>query len=179
MVSRFKAAIEEVNKDAPIKMDRHEQVTLASVIEKETGAPEERARISSVFHNRLVKGMKLASDPTIIYGMWVESHVRAKNLHHSDVVRPTPYNTYAVKGLPYGPISNPSKEALRAAVAPEKTDYLFFVSQNDGTHYFSKTDKEHLAAVKRYQLNAKAREGKSWRDLKARKAPEAAGTATK
>lgn len=170
MVSKFKVAYEEAIDGAPIKMSRHEHVTLASVIEKETGAAEERPRISSVFHNRLVKKMRLSSDPTIIYGMWIESRVRPFNIRRQDILRPTPYNTYAVKGIPYGPIANPSKEALRAAVDPEKTEFLFFVSRNDGTHYFSKTDKEHLAAVKQYQIDRKAREGKSWRDLKSREA---------
>lgn len=178
MVNKFKSAYAEAIAGAPIRMSRHEHVILASVIEKETGAPEERPRIASVFHNRLAKKMKLASDPTIIYGIWVESRERTKNIRKKDILRPTPYNTYTVKGLPYGPIANPSKEALRAAVDPEKTDYLFFVSRNDGTHYFSKTDKEHLAAVRQYQLDRKAREGKSWRDLKKRQeAPKAPRTA--
>lgn len=178
MVDKFKSAYAKAIEGAPVKMPRHDQVILASVIEKETGAPEERPRIASVFHNRLAQKMRLASDPTIIYGIWVETKERTKNIRRADIVRPTPYNTYTVKGLPYGPIANPSYEALRAAVDPEKTDYLFFVSKNDGTHYFSRTYKEHLAAVKEYQLNAKAREGKSWRDLK-RKQPAKSPAASK
>jgi UPF0755 protein len=174
MVEKFKVAATEANVNAPIKMPLHEQVILASVIEKETGAPEERPHIASVFHNRLNKKMRLESDPTIIYGMWVESRTRPKNIRKSDIKRATPYNTYAIRSLPYGPIANPSREALRAAVDPKQTEDLFFVSQNDGTHYFSKTYKEHEAAVRQYQLNAKAREGKSWRDLKNRNTSERA-----
>lgn len=126
----------------------HEVVTLASIIEKETGAATERPLISSVFHNRLKKGMRLESDPTVIYGIpdfdgdLTRRHLRT----------PTPYNTYAVKGLPAGPIANPGKDALHAALFPSSTNYLFFVSKNDGTHHFSTTFKEHNRAVRKYQL---------------------------
>ncbi len=122
-------------------------VTLASIIEKETSDPSERALISSVFHNRLSKGIKLQSDPTVIYAIRAfDGNIRKKDLK----IR-SPYNTYLHYGLPPGPIANPGKEAIRAAITPADTKYLYFVSKNDGTHYFSKTYKEHIRAVERYQ----------------------------
>ncbi len=150
-----------------LRMSRKQVVTLASMIEKETGAGEERAIISSVFHNRLSKKMKLQSDPTTIYGIW--EHYSG-NLHRSDLLRPTEYNTYTVPALPAGPISNPHPDSIRAALNPVETDYLFFVSRNDGTHVFSHTYAEHADWVKKLQLNPSAREGKSWRDLNLKKA---------
>ncbi len=147
-------------------MSRYQIVTLASMIEKETGAAEERPRISSVFHNRLKKRMPLQSDPTTIYGIWE----RWKgNLRHSDLIEKTPWNTYAIQALPAGPIGNPGSEALQAALYPAQTDSLYFVSRNDGTHEFTPSYELHLAAVRKYQLDARARAGKSWRDLKKKK----------
>jgi len=92
-----------------------------------------------------------------------------KNITKADIHSPTPYNTYTVKSLPAGPIANPGKEALWAAVNPAETNYLFFVSRNDGTHVFTEAYKDHAAAVKIFQQNRKMREGKSWRDLKNKK----------
>lgn len=126
----------------------HEIVTLASIIEKETGAPFERPIISSVFHNRLKKRMRLESDPTVIYGI----NNFNGNLTRKDLRRRTPYNTYRKKGLPLGPIANPGAESLKAALYPEDTDYLYFVSKRDATHQFSKNIREHNRAVRRYQL---------------------------
>jgi UPF0755 protein len=145
---------------------RKQVVTLASIIEKETGAAEERPIISSVFHNRLVKKMRIQSDPTTIYGIWEEY---SGNLHKSDLLRPTAYNTYTIPALPVGPIANVSQDAIRAVFFPAETKYLYFVSRNDGTHVFSHTYQEHLNWVKQMQLNPVAREGKSWRDLKQNK----------
>lgn len=141
---------------------RDEIFTLASVIEKETGAASERPMISSIFHNRLQKKMRLESDPTIIYGVWKNYN---GNLTKADIRSKTPYNTYVIAGLPIGPISNPGTEAIDAALHPVESEYLFFVSRNNGTHEFARTYAEHLENVKRFQLNAQAREGKSWRDL--------------
>lgn len=141
-------------------------MTLASIIEKETGAKEERPKISSVFHNRLMKKMKLQTDPTIIYGLTEQSGHLVNNIHKEDILKPTKYNTYVISGLPPAPIANPGKEAIKAAMLPENTHYLYFVSQNNGTHIFSEDYQKHLQAVKKYQLDPKAREGKSWRDLK-------------
>jgi UPF0755 protein len=143
-------------------LTRYEVMTLASMIEKETGAAFERPMISSVFHNRLRKKMRLQSDPTTIYGMW--EHYDG-NIHKSDLLRHTDYNTYTVPALPAGPISNPHPDSVKAALYPADTD-LFFVSKNDGTHVFSKTYDEHVNWVKKTQLDPKAREGKSWRNLK-------------
>jgi UPF0755 protein len=145
---------------------RKQVITLASIIEKETGAPEERPIISSVFHNRLMKKMRIQSDPTTIYGIW---EIYSGNLHKSDLLNPTPYNTYTIPALPIGPIANVSAEAIRAVLFPAETQYLFFVSRNDGTHVFSHTYQEHLNWVKQMQLNPSAREGKSWRDLNRKK----------
>jgi len=125
----------------------HQVVTLASIIEKETGAPGERALISGVFHNRLRRGMRLESDPTVIYGIADFDG----NLTRRHLRIPTAYNTYRISGLPPGPIANPGAAAIEAALFPEKTDALYFVSRNDGTHVFSRTYAEHLRAVRRYQ----------------------------
>jgi UPF0755 protein len=139
----------------------YQVLTLASVIEKETGAPEERPKISSVFHNRIKKKMKLQSDPTVIYG--IPNY--AGNITKKDLLTRTSYNTYVIYGLPLGPIGNPGKSAIMAALFPEQTDYLFFVSQNDGRHVFTSTYADHQKAVNKFQVDRRAREGKSWRDL--------------
>ncbi len=157
----------------PRGLPRHELVILASMVEKETGAPEERPMIASVFYNRIKKGMKLQSDPTIIYGIWVDTGAYKKNITKEDLLRPNRYNTYTVAKLPFGPIANPGAAALAAVLKPANSEYLYFVSHNDGTHAFSKTYEEHLRAVKEFQINPNAREGKSWRDLKGR--PTTAG----
>jgi UPF0755 protein len=146
---------------------RHQIVTLASIIEKETGAGFERPQISSVFHNRLQKKMRLQTDPTVMYARLLKTGSYHLNITKSDLLADHPYNTYKRSGLPPGPISNPGLEALMAAVQPATTEYLFFVSKNDGTHVFSKNYKDHSSAVTSYQMDPKAREGKSWRDLKA------------
>jgi UPF0755 protein len=150
-------------------LPRHELVILASMVEKETGAPQERPQIASVFYNRLRKNMKLQSDPTTIYGLWVETGSYKQNITHDDLLHATAYNTYTVPRLPFGPIANPGAEALAAVMMPAHTEFLYFVSHNDGTHAFSKTYEEHQHAVRAFQLDPKAREGKSWRDLNKRK----------
>lgn len=167
MVARFNEVYGDIKiTSSKVSYDRHKAVILASMIEKETGAPFERPVISSVFHNRLKKRMRLQSDPTILYGIMERDGVWKKNIRKIDIITKTPYNTYKVSALPKGPISNPGKESLRAVFFPEETKFLYFVSKNDGTHYFSKTYKEHEKAVRAYQKNSKARKGKSWRDLK-------------
>ena len=130
-------------------LDEHQLVTLASIIEKETGAPSERGVISSVFHNRLGLGMKLQTDPTVIYGMWERYD---GNIRKKDLQTPTPYNTYTIFGLPPGPIASPGQDAIEKAASPETTDYIFFVARGDGTglHDFSRTLAEHNRAVARY-----------------------------
>ncbi len=122
-------------------------ITLASIIEKETGAPEERELISAVIYNRLKKGIKLQSDPTVIYGISGFDG----NLTRKHLAAKTPYNTYVIYGLPPGPIANPGKASIKAALNPANEDYLYFVSKNDGTHYFSRNLKEHNKAVHQFQ----------------------------
>ena len=122
--------------------------------------------ISSVFHNRLRKRMKLQSDPTTIYGMWERFQGK---IHKSDLSVANPFNTYVVAGLPEGPISNPGRESITAALNPVQSDYLYFVSHNDGTTEFTKSLDDHNRAVRKFQLDPKAREGKSWRDLEEEK----------
>jgi UPF0755 protein len=142
-------------------LSRHQIITLASIIEKETGAPEERPLISSVFHNRLKKKMRLQSDPTTIYGMWERYQGK---IHKSDLMEKNLYNTYSIESLPAGPIGNPGKEAIQAALYPAESMFLYFVSHNDGTHEFSKTLEDHNRSVRKFQLDPQARLGKSWRD---------------
>lgn len=152
MVKRFKEIITPLN-DMVIKsgMSLNELVTLASIIEKETGRAEERPLIASVFLNRLRKNMRLESDPTVIYGIKDFSG----NLKRKDLSTHTPYNTYMIRGLPPGPIASPGRDSLMAVLSPENTDFLYFVSKNDGSHYFSKTLEEHNRAVYKYQKKRK------------------------
>ncbi|HWI40859.1 MAG TPA: endolytic transglycosylase MltG [Verrucomicrobiae bacterium] len=127
-----------------------EVLTLASMIEKEAVVPAERPLISSVFHNRLRKNMRLQSDPTAVYG------VRAftGKVTRADILRPTSHNTYCISGLPPGPIGNPGKEAVEAALTPAQTPYLYFVAKKDGSHHFSTTLAEHNQAVRMYLKEA-------------------------
>lgn len=145
----------------------HDVITLASLVEKETGSARERPIIASVFLNRLRKKMRLQCDPTTIYGIWVERGLFDVNIHKSDLQTVTPYNTYMIPALPAGPISNPGLQAIRAVLNPAETNYLFFVSRNDGTHEFSADYRTHQQFVEKLQVKASAREGKSWRDLPA------------
>jgi UPF0755 protein len=129
----------------------HQVVTLASIIEKETGASFERPIISSVFHNRLAKKMRLESDPTVIYGIKNFDG----NLTRQHLATLTPYNTYMIAGLPPGPIANPGRDSLQAALFPEETSYIYFVSKNNNTHHFSTNFEDHNRAVSEFQLNRK------------------------
>ncbi len=132
-------------------MSELQVVTLASIIEKETGAAHERGIISGVFHNRLREDWRLDTDPTVIYAVLL---VRGKfngNLTRADLGIDSPYNTYRNKGLPPGPICSPGKDAIRAALYPQATKNFFFVSKNDGTHHFCPTLSCHNRAVRRYQ----------------------------
>jgi UPF0755 protein len=122
-------------------------VTLASIIEKETGVEAERPLISAVFHNRLKLRIPLQSDPTVIYGIKdFNGNLTRKDLHASSA-----YNTYRIPALPPGPICNPGLSSLRAALHPASVPFLYFVSKNDGTHYFSENLEAHSQAVKIYQ----------------------------
>ncbi|MEW5909319.1 MAG: endolytic transglycosylase MltG [Thermodesulfobacteriota bacterium] len=125
----------------------HQIITLASIIEKESSIEDERAIVSSVFHNRLKKKMRLESDPTVIYGIrGFDGNLTRKHLSES-----TPYNTYRFSGLPPGPIANPGAGSIEAALFPAKTDFLYFVSKNDGSHLFSEDFARHKLAVSKYQ----------------------------
>ncbi|MBF0444720.1 MAG: endolytic transglycosylase MltG [Magnetococcales bacterium] len=129
------------------KLSSYETLILASIIEKETGVPSERALISGVFHNRLRKKMKLQTDPTVIYGIAnFDGNITREHLQ-----TPTPYNTYTIRGLPPTPISNPGQEAIHAAVHPQASSYLYFVARGDGSHVFSRTFREHNSNVDCYQ----------------------------
>lgn len=162
MIDLFNKKTEHLNFNHPF-LNKHQVIILASMVEKETGAKIERPAIAGVFTNRLKKRMRLESDPTTIYGIWT----RYKgNIKRSDLLEITPYNTYKVPALPAGPIANPSLEAIMAVLNPDSHEYLFFVSKNDGTHIFTRTYQDHNQAVQAFQRNVKAREGKSWRNLK-------------
>lgn len=130
-----------------LPLTSHEIITLASIIEKETGVEAERPLVSAVFHNRLKLHMPLQSDPTVIYGLKdFNGNLTRKNLHD-----PSPYNTYRIAALPPGPICNPSVSSIKAALHPAEVPFLYFVSKNDGTHIFSEKLEDHNRAVKTYQ----------------------------
>lgn len=150
MVSRFKKSwtTKLSERARELGMSVHEIMTLASVIEKETGLSQERGLISGVFHNRLRKKIPLQSDPTVIYALAQFDG----NLRKKDLSVDSPYNTYRFRGLPPGPIANPGEASIQAALFPVPTNYLYFVSRNDGSHEFSATLDEHNLAVKKFQL---------------------------
>lgn len=125
-------------------------VTLASIVELETAAPEERPRIAGVFLNRLRIGMRLQTDPTVIYALKLDGRYNG-NIRKVDLSDESPYNTYRFAGLPPGPIGSPGRSALNAVLEPEKTEDLYFVSRNDGTHVFSKRLSDHERAVDEFQ----------------------------
>ncbi len=137
---------------SPLLKSKEEFVTLASIVEKETGVPDERAHVASVFLNRLGKGMRLQSDPTIIYGLFGgEGKPSDRPIYQSDLKKETPYNTYVIKGLPPTPIANPGKDALEAVANPWKTQDLYFVADGTGGHVFAATLDDHNANVKRWR----------------------------
>ena len=140
-------------KDPAVKLDPLQIVTLASIVEKETGAPDERPRIACLFLNRLRLGMPLQTDPTVLYAMMMIRGKFVKNITRQDLVTPHPYNTYTVHGLPPGPIASPGAAALQAVTHPATCSDLYFVSRNDGTHVFCPTLQCHNAAVKKWQVD--------------------------
>lgn len=150
MVKRFQTVFkpEWEKQTKTLGMTIHQVITLASIIEKETAVADERPIISSVFHNRLKRNMRLESDPTVIYGMGDYNG----NITRKDLESPTRYNTYTMKGLPPGPISNTGAKAIEAALFPADTKFLYFVSRNNQTHYFSTNFRDHNRAVRKYQL---------------------------
>jgi len=150
MVNQFWKQVtpEMLERARVLQLSTQEFVTLASLIGKETGYRDEKALVSGVFHNRLKKGMRLQSDPTAIYNLRnYSSKVTRRHLDNE-----SPYNTYKIKGLPPGPIANPGIDSLRAALYPASVNYLYFVSNNDGTHRFSTNLIAHNEAVLKYQI---------------------------
>ena len=151
MVDTFKERTlkqEFLNRAKEIGFSFHEIITLASLIEKETGKDSERKQISSVFHNRLKKNMLLQTDPTVIYAIEnFDGNIKKRHLKID-----SPYNTYRYKGLPPGPISSPGLKSIVAALYPANTSNLYFVSRRDGSHQFSSTLNQHNEAVQKYQL---------------------------
>lgn len=147
MVARFHEVAAALQPERQTRFSLHQVVTIASIIEKETGAAHERPLIARVFLNRLDRGMRLQSDPTVIFGIPDFNG----NLTRKDLRTLTPYNTYMIKGLPPGPICSPGRESIRSVLEPAVSDALYFVSKNDGTHIFSRTLNDHNRAVRKYQ----------------------------
>lgn len=134
----------------------HQLLILASIVEKETGLPEERGLVASVFTNRLIKGMKLQTDPTVIYALTLGKSDLGRLLTRKDLAFNSPYNTYVYYGLPPEPICNPGKDALQAAAQPEISDYLYFVAKGNGGHNFSATLSQHNQNVQNWKKSKKA-----------------------
>lgn len=155
MVARFKeeyAAADQLRKTGVV-LSLGEAATLASIVEKETGRPDERPRIACVFHNRLRLGMRLQTDPTVMYATLLRTGRWSRNISRADLLAPHPYNTYTTAGLPPGPIASAGAAALRAALAPADCKDLYFVSRNDGSHVFCPDLVCHNAAVKKFQVD--------------------------
>ena len=152
MVAEFREVFDESRRRRATELGMciRDVVTLASLIEEETALPDERPLVSAVFHNRLKIGMKLDCDPTIVYALKREGRYTGRLLFH-DLKFPSAYNTYLHAGLPPGPISNPGRSSLDAALAPASEGYLYFVARGDGSHRFSRTLGEHLDAVKKFR----------------------------
>ena len=153
MFERFnKVFNQDMEKQAAVLgLSKKELITLASLIEKETGRTDEKPLIAAVFLNRMAKGMRLDCDPTVIYGLKLENSAFNERLNKNHLKKESPYNTYVNFGLPPGPICSPGLDSIQAALHPAKVSYLYFVSKNDGTHQFSETLEEHNRAVNTYQ----------------------------
>jgi UPF0755 protein len=154
MVARFKEeyAVADAQRRPGVSFGVGETAVFASIVEKETGREDERPRISCVFHNRLRLGMRLQTDPTVMYATMLRTGRWSRNISRADLVAVHPYNTYTTAGLPPGPIANAGGAALRAALAPASCNDLYFVSRNDGSHVFCPTLACHSAAVREWQV---------------------------
>lgn len=146
MVREFRQVAQQIG----LSGDVHQTVTMASIIEKETASPEERPLVASVYYNRLSKKIALDADPSVIYAELLDGHY-AGALHHADMQVESPYNTYRHAGLPPGPIGNPGKSALEAAMHPATSDYYYFVSDGNGHHRFAGNLEEHNRNVVAYR----------------------------
>jgi UPF0755 protein len=153
MVERFRDtyATLEAKRSNEVNLSTREIVTLASLVEKETGRPEERPLVAAVYWNRLNKKMAMQADPTVVYAL-VKAGTYDGNIRRRDLELDSPYNTYKYPGLPPGPIASPGRAALEAALAPANVEYLYFVSRNDGSHAFAETLAKHNANVQEYQV---------------------------
>jgi UPF0755 protein len=146
MVRRFRREAAALG----LESDFRRVVTMASIVEKETSIPEERGLVAGVFYNRLARNMTLAADPTVVYAALLDGRYRGA-IYRSDLQADSPYNTYLRRGLPPGPIANPGRAALQAALQPAATDYLFFVADAQGRHRFARTYAEHNRNVQAYR----------------------------
>ncbi len=155
MVRRFRQAATQLGLAAKPSETIARTITLASIVEKEVSQPAERPLVAGVFANRLTQGIPLATDPTVIYAALLDNRYRGA-IYASDLLSGSPYNTYRHLGLPPGPICNPGIAALRAAISPAKTDYLYFVADENGHSRFSATLKEHTANVLEYRKAERA-----------------------
>ena len=131
--------------------DMQEALIMASIVEKETGQPEERPQVASVFVNRLRQGMRLQTDPTVIYGVTLGEGVLGRGLRRSELDRETPWNTYIIPGLPATPIANPGRAAIEAVMHPDSTPYIFFVADGTGGHAFATNLADHNRNVARWR----------------------------
>ena len=168
LVARMDAAQAQILADAWAARDEglplaspEEALILASIVEKETGVPEERRQVASVFVNRLRAGMRLQTDPTVIYGVTEGQGVLGRGLRQSELREATPWNTYVIDGLPPTPIANPGLASIEAALNPDTTDFVFFVADGTGGHAFARTLEEHNRNVA------------VWREIEAERAAEA------
>jgi UPF0755 protein len=150
MVHQFRQVAQQIGLSATPDSDVNKVVTMASIVEKETAAPEERARVASVYYNRLAQKVALDADPSVIYAELLDGTYKGA-LHHADLAVNSPYNTYRFPGLPPGPIGNPGKSALEAALRPETTDFLYFVADGNGHHRFARSLEEHNRNVVAYR----------------------------
>jgi UPF0755 protein len=150
MVHQFRQVADQIGLTAGPNADVPRIVTMASIVEKETAAPEERPRVAGVYYNRLAQKMALDADPSVIYAELLDGTYQG-SLHHADLAVNSPYNTYRFPGLPPGPIANPGKSSLEAALHPDSTGFLYFVSDGNGHHRFARSLEEHNRNVASYR----------------------------